>query len=90
MIVGDYENQQYRMGSSFFENQEGYYRNSPLLNASKINTPLLTWAGKLDENVQPRQAETFYAALRRLKKEHVMLVYPNDGQFSITLKIKKI
>ena len=74
-----YENQQYRMGCSFFDNQEAYYRNSPLHNASKINTPLLTWAGKLDENVQPRQAETFYAALRRLKKEHVMLVYDNDG-----------
>jgi dipeptidyl aminopeptidase/acylaminoacyl peptidase len=74
-----YENQQYRMGCSFFDNQEAFYRNSPLLNASKINTPLLTWAGKLDENVQPRQAETFYAALRRLKKEHVMLVYDNDG-----------
>lgn len=81
-----YENQQYRMGYSFFENQEGYYRNSPLLNASKINTPLLTWAGKLDENVQPRQAETFYAALRRLKKEHVMLVYDNDGHIFYNLK----
>lgn len=74
-----YENQQYRMGFSFYDNQEAYYRNSPLLNASKINTPLLTWAGKDDGNVQPRQAETFYAALRRLKKEHVMLVYDNDG-----------
>ncbi len=74
-----YENQQYRMGFSFFENQEAYYRNSPLHNASKINTPLLTWAGKKDENVQPRQAETFYAALRRLQKEHVMLVYNNEG-----------
>ncbi|TDE29295.1 S9 family peptidase [Flavobacterium ranwuense] len=91
-----YENQQYRMGYSFFENQEGYYRNSPLLNASKINTPLLTWAGKLDKNVQPRQAETFYAALRRLKKESVMLVYPNDGhilfnpknQEDLTLKVQ--
>ncbi|MNQ16488.1 x-prolyl-dipeptidyl aminopeptidase [compost metagenome] len=74
-----YENQQYRMGFSFFENQEAYYRNSPLLNARKINTPLLSWAGKTDENVQPRQAETFYAALRRLQKEHVMLVYDNEG-----------
>ena len=81
-----YENQQYRMGCSFFENQEGYYRNSPLLNASKINTPLLTWVGKLDKNVQPRQAETFYAALRRLKKEHVMLVYDNDGHIFYNLK----
>jgi dipeptidyl aminopeptidase/acylaminoacyl peptidase len=74
-----YENQQYRMGFSFYDNQEAYYRNSPLLNASKINTPLLTWAGKDDGNVQPRQAETFYAALRRLNKEHVMLVYDTDG-----------
>ncbi len=67
------------MGFSFYDNQEAYHRNSPLLNASKINTPLLTWAGKIDETVQPRQAETFYAALRRLKKEHVMLVYDNEG-----------
>jgi dipeptidyl aminopeptidase/acylaminoacyl peptidase len=74
-----YENQQYRMGFPFFENQEAYYRNSPLFNANKISTPLLSWAGKTDENVQPRQAETFYAALRRLKKEHIMLVYDNDG-----------
>lgn len=74
-----YENQQYRMGFSFYDDKEAYYRNSPLLNASTINTPLLTWAGKIDENVQPRQAETFYTALRRLKKEHVMLVYANEG-----------
>lgn len=74
-----YENQQYRMGFSFFDNQEAYYRNSPLFNAKTITTPLLTWAGVLDDNVQPRQAATFYAALRRLQKKHVMLVYPNDG-----------
>lgn len=74
-----YENQQYRMGNNFFEDQERYYRNSPLLNAGNVNTPLLTWAGKSDVNVLPRQAETFYAALRRLNKEHTMLVYPNDG-----------
>jgi dipeptidyl aminopeptidase/acylaminoacyl peptidase len=74
-----YENQQYRMGFSFFENKEAYYRNSPLFNAGSVSTPLLTWAGALDKNVQPRQAATFYAALRRLQKEHVMLVYPNDG-----------
>ncbi|WP_298117387.1 prolyl oligopeptidase family serine peptidase [Flavobacterium sp.] len=74
-----YENQQYRMGFSFYDNQEAYHSNSPLLNASKITTPLLTWAGKIDETVQSRQAETFYAALRRLKKEHVMLAYDNEG-----------
>lgn len=91
-----YENQQYRMGFSFFENREAYYRNSPLVNAGSITTPLLTWAGVLDQNVQPKQAATFYAALRRLHKEHVMLVYPNDGhiffnpknQIDLTYKIQ--
>lgn len=91
-----YENQQYRMGFSFFENQEAYFKNSPLIGATKVKTPLLTWAGELDENVQPRQAGTFYAALRRLKKEHIMLVYPNDGhilynpknQQDLTYKVK--
>lgn len=74
-----YENQQYRMGSSLFENQEAYYRNSPLHNVVNISTPLLSWSGALDQNVQPRQATTFYAALRRLKKENVMLIYPDEG-----------
>lgn len=74
-----YENQQFRMGVSFFENREAYYRNSPLFNAGSITTPLLTWAGKQDTNIQPRQAITFYNAMRRLQKEHVMLVYPNGG-----------
>ena len=74
-----YENQQFRMGVPFFENREAYYRNSPLFNAGSITTPLLTWAGKQDTNIQPRQAITFYNALRRLQKEHTMLVYPNDG-----------
>lgn len=74
-----FENQQFRMGFPFYENQEAYYANSPLHNAKNINTPLLTWTGKLDNNVQPRQSEVLYAALRRLNKEHIMLVYDNDG-----------
>jgi len=81
-----YENQQYRMGFPFFENREAYYRNSPLFNAGSITTPLLTWAGKQDTNVQSKQAVTFYAALRRLQKEHVMLLYPNEGHVLKSLK----
>lgn len=81
-----YENQQYRMGFNFFDNQEAYFRNNPLNHASNITTPLLTWAGKLDENVPSKQAETFYAALRRLRKEHVMLVYENDEHVFINEK----
>ena len=74
-----YENQQYRMGKSFFDNPQGYLNNSPLMQAAGINTPLLTWAGLQDENVQPLQALTFYVALRKLNKKHIMLRYPDDG-----------
>lgn len=81
-----YENQQFRLGIPFFDHKEIYYRNSPLLNADKINTPLLTWTAKLDKNVRPEQSETFYIALRRLKKEHIMLVYPNDAHVLFNLK----
>lgn len=74
-----FENQQFRMGVPFFENQQAYFDNSPLLHAEKITTPILTWTGDSDKNVQPKQSEAWYAALRRLKKEHIMLVYPNEG-----------
>jgi dipeptidyl aminopeptidase/acylaminoacyl peptidase len=92
-----YENQQFRMGVPFFDNKEAYYRNSPLLNADKIATPLLIWSGKLDKNVRPEQGEALYAALRRLKKENVMVVYPNDAhilfnsknQEDLTLKVEE-
>lgn len=91
-----YENQQYRMGSSFFENPTAFFKNNPLYHAQNINTPLLTWAGKKDKNVQPTQTMTFYAALRRLQKKHIMLLYPNEGhvienhtnQKDITLRIQ--
>lgn len=81
-----YENQQYRMGKSFFENPQGYLDNSPLMQAAGINTPLLTWAGLQDENVLPKQALTFYIALRRLNKKHIMLRYPNDGHIFVNGK----
>lgn len=74
-----YENQQFRMGFSFFDNKEAYFSNSPLLHADKITTPLLTWVGAKDKNVQPRQSELLYSALRRLDKDHTMLVYQNEG-----------
>lgn len=74
-----YENQQYRMGKSFYEDKESYYRNSPILHADNIKTPILTWVGGLDENVQPTQGKEFFLALRRLGKKNVMIVYPDDG-----------
>ncbi len=74
-----FENQQYRMGASFYEEKAAYFRNSPLLNAENIRSPILLWTGKKDQNVLPAQSEAFYLALRRLGKKSVMLQYPNEG-----------
>lgn len=71
-----YENQQFRMGKSFYDNQEAYYRNSPIVHAAKITTPLLSWTGNKDKIIRWEQSMEFYLALRRLQKKHIMLVYP--------------
>lgn len=72
------ESQQWRMGKSFYDDQESYYRNSPIIHATKIQTPLLLWAGKLDLQVDWHQTMEFYLALRRLEKKNIMLLYPNE------------
>lgn len=74
-----YEHQQYRMGHSLFEDPDRYLRNSPALLAAGVHTPLLAWAGEQDNNVDPLQSKEFYLAMRRLGKEHVLLVYPGEG-----------
>lgn len=72
------EYQQFRMGKPWFENKEGYLRNSPLNAVSNVTTPLLSYTGEEDPTVDPYQSMEFYIALRRLKKEHIMLIYPKD------------
>lgn len=72
------ETQQWRMGKSFYADQQAYYRNSPVVHASKIQTPLLSWAGKLDIQVDWHQTMEFYLALHRLGKKNIMLLYPDE------------
>jgi dipeptidyl aminopeptidase/acylaminoacyl peptidase len=74
-----FEHQQFRMGKSFFEMKETYLRNSALNNAAGVTTPLLSWAGGKDNTVPVQQSLSFYLALRRLGKKHILLVYPNAG-----------
>lgn len=70
---------QARMKLSPYENMEWYLKNSPVMHAANVNTPLLSWAGLKDPQVEPRQSFEFYMALRRLGKTHIMLAYPNEG-----------
>ncbi|WP_084404242.1 S9 family peptidase [Flavobacterium tegetincola] len=71
-----YEFGQLRIGKSLYEDYPAYLRNSPLYHADKVNTPLLSWAGDQDGQVDHNQTIEFYLALRRLGKINTMLLYP--------------
>ncbi|WP_281335959.1 alpha/beta hydrolase family protein [Flavobacterium eburneipallidum] len=73
-----FENQQWRMGKSLFDDMESYNQNSPILNTKNIKTPLLIWTGENDKQVNANQSIEFFLALKRLEKQATMLVYPNE------------
>lgn len=73
-----FESQQWRMGKSLFEDKDSYDRNSPIVHAKNITTPLLSWTGGKDKQVNWNQSIEFYLGLHRLKKKHIMLLYPQE------------
>lgn len=83
-----YEYHQQRMERSLFEDPQSYLRNSPILQAEGVTTPLLSYTGEDDRHVNYLQSIEFYLALRRLGKEQVMLVYPGE-QHALVDKTKQ-
>lgn len=73
-----YEYGQMRMGKTLFEDPARYHRNSPILLAQGVSIPLLLWTGAEDRHVDVDHSYKFHMALRRLQKDNVMLVYPNE------------
>ncbi|WP_111846044.1 S9 family peptidase [Aequorivita antarctica] len=73
------ENQQFRMGDSFYKMKENYYANSPLTNVEQITTPLLLWTGKNDTNVNWNQSVNMFLGLKRLGKKAQLLLYRDEG-----------
>lgn len=73
-----FENQQWRMGKSLFEDMDAYNRNSPILHVKQISTPILLWTGEEDKQVNSNQSIEFYLALRRLEKPSTLLIYPKE------------
>ncbi|MCZ4319906.1 prolyl oligopeptidase family serine peptidase [Aequorivita viscosa] len=73
-----FEKFQERMGEHYFDDIEGYNRNSPLSSAKNINTPLMLWAGSYDRNVHWFQSVEMYLALRRLNKDVTFYLYPGE------------
>lgn len=74
-----FENQQWRMGKSLFEDRDAYNQNSPIQHAGNVTIPLLIWTGENDKQVHANQSIEFYLGLKRLEKKATMLVYPNEG-----------
>jgi dipeptidyl aminopeptidase/acylaminoacyl peptidase len=73
-----FENQQFRMGSSYFRNKQAYWKNNPINESDNVKTPLLQWAGKKDRVIPYEQSVSFYLALRRLGIPTILLIYPDE------------
>jgi dienelactone hydrolase len=78
-IQSHYEKGQMRMGTTPWDNQEAYIKNSPVYSADKVSTPLLIMHNKDDRNVPWSQGVEFFTALRRLKKVVWLLQYDDGG-----------
>jgi dipeptidyl aminopeptidase/acylaminoacyl peptidase len=73
-----FENQQWRIGKSLYDDKEAYLKNSPIMYAENVRTPLLLWAGKNDRIIPWNQSITYYLALRKLGIKNEMLIYPDE------------
>ncbi|MDM1415708.1 alpha/beta hydrolase family protein [Myroides odoratimimus] len=80
-----YENGQFNMNKHFKEDKELYLRNSPILFADQIKTPLLTFTGDKDIIIDRKQQEELFTAMLRYNKSHIALFYKNEAHsFTIT------
>ncbi|MDR6761903.1 fermentation-respiration switch protein FrsA (DUF1100 family) [Flavobacterium sp. 2755] len=78
-----FEKEMWNMGGSPASYSEHYNANSPIQHVSKIEKPLLLWSGKNDQQVDVRQSQEMYLALRRLEKKSMMVLYPDEGHVLI-------
>ncbi len=73
------ESGQDRIGATLWEQPQKYLAHSAILNADRIETPLLMLTGEGDWNVPATNQREMYYALRRLDKEVVWVHYMNAG-----------
>lgn len=73
-----FETGQYNMPGSFKNHKQVYLDNSPILFVDQVKTPLLSWTGKHDENIQWEQTKEFFIGLQRNKVPHIALFYKNE------------
>jgi dipeptidyl aminopeptidase/acylaminoacyl peptidase len=73
------ENGPFRIFTTPWDDPELYLKNSPVLYANKVTTPLLMMNNKEDAIIPFEQGLEFFTALRRLKKKVWMLQYDGEG-----------
>jgi dienelactone hydrolase len=79
---GKFEFGQFRMGATLWDAKEKYLKNSPILNADKITTPVLLMHSTNDISVPFTQSMQFFQALKRLGKKVWFLEY-DEGNHGI-------
>ncbi|MFT4032323.1 MAG: prolyl oligopeptidase family serine peptidase [Siphonobacter sp.] len=72
-----------------WDNWQAYYRNSPLQNVTKVQTPLLILHNDADGAVDFTQGIEYYNALRRLKKQVVLVQYKGENHGLVKLPNRK-
>lgn len=74
-----FEDMQGRFSSHYLDVPEAYTRNSPVLFADKVQTPMVILHNDKDGAVDWNQGVEYYNILRRLGKEVVMLQYVGEN-----------
>ncbi|HWW42234.1 alpha/beta hydrolase family protein [Pedobacter sp.] len=69
----------YMMGASLPEDPITYIKNSPILEVSKVHTPLLILHNTGDNSVSYTHSQSLFIALRSLQKKVWWLNYKNEG-----------
>jgi dienelactone hydrolase len=74
-----YEQGQNNMGATPWDRPKLYLKNSPLINANKVHTPLLLMHNDNDNAVPFAQSIELFTALRRLQRPVWLIQYRGEG-----------
>lgn len=77
--MGSYELGHQRISATLWQRPELYFKNSPLLDANQVSTPILMMNNKADSDIPFEQGIQFFTSLRRLGKKAWLLQYDNEG-----------
>lgn len=89
------EGRQYEFKTPLADNPEKYIKNSPIMFAQNVSSPIMLWVGTGDTNVDFEHTRSLYIALRKYRKPVIALFYKDEqhalmqqsNQKDLTLKM---